>query len=121
MPLGLSQLVFLIITATIATYIISARIPSMMFNVIVSVIGTVMIYTLSDEHKVAKMVGLCFVAVFAVNIPLILSIVSSNVAGVTKRSTVSVAVFAAYCIGNIVGPQFFLAKEEPVYAVRTPD
>ncbi|KAJ6104345.1 hypothetical protein N7523_010665 [Penicillium sp. IBT 18751x] len=115
MPLGLSQLVFLVITATIATYIASSRIPAMALNVIVSVIGTAMIYTLSDEQKIAKMVGLCFVAAFAVNIPLVLSIVSSNVAGVTKRSTVSVAVFAAYCVGNIVGPQFFLASEEPVY------
>ncbi|KAJ5683245.1 hypothetical protein N7462_006410 [Penicillium macrosclerotiorum] len=115
MPMGFSQLVFLIITATIATYVSSARIPGMMLNVVVSVIGTVMIYTLDDVHKVAKMVGLCFVAAFAVNIPLALSIVSSNVAGVTKRSTVSVSIFAAYCIGNIVGPQFFLASEEPVY------
>ncbi|KAJ5681671.1 uncharacterized protein N7477_001611 [Penicillium maclennaniae] len=103
MPLGLSQLVFLVITATIATYIASSRIPAMALNVIVSVIGTAMIYTLSDEQKIAKMVGLCFVAVFAVNIPLVLSVVSSNVAGVTKRSTVSVAVFAAYCVGNITG------------------
>jgi uncharacterized membrane protein (Fun14 family) len=118
MPMGLSQLVFLVITATIATYIPSSRIPSMVLNVIVSVIGTVMIYTLDDAHKVAKMVGLCLVAAFAVNIPLVLSIVSSNVAGVTKRSTVSVAVFAAYCVGNIVGPQFFLASQDPVYQVR---
>lgn len=120
MPIGLSQLVFLIITAAMATYVPNSRIPGMILNVTVAIIGVVMIYTLDDAHKISKMVGLCFVAAFAANIPLMLSIVSSNVAGVTKRSTVSVAVFAAYCVGNIVGPQFFLASQDPVYQVRTP-
>ncbi|KAJ5898984.1 major facilitator superfamily domain-containing protein [Penicillium taxi] len=81
----------------------------------VSLIGTVIIYTLNVTQRAAKMLGLCFVAVFAVNIPLCLSLVTSNIAGATKRSTVSVGVFAAYCVGNIVGLQFFLASEEPKY------
>lgn len=115
--MGASQLVFLIITAGIATYIKSSRIMAMIFNVIVAVIGIVLIYTLNDTHKIAKLVGLAFVAVFAVNIPLSLSIVTSNVAGATKRSTISVAIFAAYCVGNIVGPQFFFASQEPKYQV----
>ncbi|KAJ5798703.1 uncharacterized protein N7503_006208 [Penicillium pulvis] len=115
MPMGASQLVFLIITAGIATYVKSSRIMAMIFNVIVAVIGIVLIYTLNDTHKIAKLVGLAFVAAFAVNIPLSLSIVTSNVAGATKRSTISVAIFAAYCVGNIVGPQFFFASQEPKY------
>ncbi|OOQ82045.1 MFS transporter [Penicillium brasilianum] len=116
MPMGLSQLVFLIITAAIATYIPSSRIMAMMLNVTVAVIGVVLIYTLDDFHKVVKLVGLAFVAAFAANIPLSLSIITSNVAGTTKRSTISVAMFAAYCVGNIVGPQFFYASQEPVYS-----
>ncbi|KAJ5963102.1 hypothetical protein N7481_013407 [Penicillium waksmanii] len=115
MPMGLSQLVFLIITAAIATYIPSSRIMAMILNVVVAVIGVVLIYTLDDLHKIVKLVGLAFVAAFAANIPLCLSIVTSNVAGSTKRSTISVAIFAAYCVGNIVGPQFFYASQEPVY------
>jgi threonine/homoserine efflux transporter RhtA len=115
--MGFSQLVFLIITAAIATYIPSSRIMAMILNVVVAVIGVVLIYTLDDMQKVVKLVGLAFVAAFAVNIPLCLSIVTSNVAGSTKRSTISVAVFAAYCVGNIVGPQFFYASQEPVYSV----
>ncbi|KAJ6031975.1 hypothetical protein N7540_002707 [Penicillium herquei] len=115
MPMGFSQLIFLIITAGFSTYVPRSRIISMIFNCIISVIGLVLIYTLNDNHKVVKLVGLCFVAAFAVNIPLSLSIVTSNVAGATKRSTISVAVFAAYCVGNIVGPQFFYASQDPVY------
>jgi threonine/homoserine efflux transporter RhtA len=89
----------------------------MILNVVVAVIGVVLIYTLDDLHKIVKLVGLAFVAAFAANIPLCLSIVTSNVAGSTKRSTISVAIFAAYCVGNIVGPQFFYASQEPVYLV----
>ena len=104
MPMGLCQLIFLILTALIATYIRSSRIMSMILNVVVSVIGVVLIYTLDDSQKVVKLVGLCFVATFAANIPL-------------KRSMLSVSLFIAYCVGNIVGPQFYYASQEPVYSV----
>ncbi|KAE8416404.1 major facilitator superfamily domain-containing protein [Aspergillus pseudocaelatus] len=116
MPMGLCQLIFLILTALMATYVQSSRIMSMILNVIVAVIGVVLIYTLDESHKVVKLVGLCFVATFAANIPLSLSIITSNVAGTTKRSMLSVGLFAAYCVGNIVGPQFFYASQEPVYS-----
>lgn len=115
--MGASQLVFLVLTAAVATYFKSVRILAMIFNVIVAMIGIVMIYTLDDTQRVVKIVGLAFVSSFAVNIPLSLSIITSNVAGTTKRSTISVSMFAAYCVGNIVGPQFFLASQEPVYQV----
>lgn len=89
----------------------------MILNVTVAVIGIVLIYTLDDVHKVVKLVGLAFLSAYAANIPLSLSIVTSNVAGSTKRSTISVAIFSAYCVGNIVGPQFFYPSQEPVYSV----
>jgi hypothetical protein len=40
---------------------------------------------------------------------------SSNTGGYTKRVTATALVFFAYCVGNIVGPHAFLAKEAPVY------
>lgn len=39
----------------------------------------------------------------------------SNVAGHTKRLTVNATIFFAFCIANIVGPQVFIAKEQPHY------
>lgn len=30
---------------------------------------------------------------------------NSNVAGATKKSCMAAAIFVAYCVGNIVGPQ----------------
>ncbi|KAK1959946.1 hypothetical protein LY78DRAFT_662861, partial [Colletotrichum sublineola] len=40
---------------------------------------------------------------------------TANVAGYTKRVTSTAFVFLAYCVGNIIGPQAFLASEAPIY------
>lgn len=47
-----------------------------------------------------------------------LSMVSSNVAGFTKKATVSAMMFIAYCTGNIVGPFLFFEREAPGYKVK---
>jgi hypothetical protein len=41
--------------------------------------------------------------------------VSSNVAGYTKKQLTGAFIFVGYCIGNIIGPQTFKAKEAPYY------
>ncbi|PWY65694.1 MFS general substrate transporter [Aspergillus heteromorphus CBS 117.55] len=115
MPLGAAQIIFLVLTATLATLIPNTRILMMIFNTIVSTIGMILVWKLDEDNRKGRLTGLSLGAVFAVNIPLSLSIISSNVAGFTKRSTTSALLFIAYCVGNIVGPQFFYASEEPYY------
>lgn len=117
MPIGGAQIFFLICTSAIATFVRSTRILMMILNTAVSMIGMIMIWKLDDDNRAGKMTGLCFGAVFAANIPLALSLITSNVAGFTKKSVVSALMFIAYCVGNIVGPQFFLASEDPHYPV----
>lgn len=119
MPMGASQLVFLLLTSGIASVVPKTRILMMIFNTAVSMVGMLLIWKLDDDNRAGRMAGLCLGSVFAANIPLSLSLISSNVAGFTKKSTVSAAMFAAYCIGNIVGPQFFLPSEEPAYPVSS--
>ncbi|KAI2855308.1 hypothetical protein CBS63078_4802 [Aspergillus niger] len=115
MPLGGAQIVFLILTAGIATFIPRTRILMMIFNTLTSLTGMVLVWKLDEDNRRGRLTGLALGAVFAVNIPLSLSIISSNVAGFTKRSTTSALLFVAYCVGNIVGPQFFYSSEEPYY------
>jgi len=116
MPVGVCQMVFLILTSGLASIIPSSRILLMILNTVTALVGMVMVYTLHGRGS--RMTGLCLTSVFAANIPLSLSLVSSNVGGFTKRSVISATVFIAYCVGNIVGPQFFLASQEPRYQVR---
>ncbi|EPS32979.1 hypothetical protein POX_d04872 [Penicillium oxalicum] len=116
MPLGAAQLVFLILTSGIATLFHNTRILMMILNTVTSMIGMVLIWKLESDDRAGRMAGLCLGAVFAANIPLSLSLISSNVAGFTKKSTVSALMFVAYCVGNIVGPQFFVPAEKPSYS-----
>ena len=45
----------------------------------------------------------------------LLSLISSNIAGYTKKTTVGAIYLIAYCAGNIIGPQTFRPKDKPRY------
>lgn len=45
----------------------------------------------------------------------ILGLLSTNIAGSTKRSVASGWVFICYCVGQIAGPQFFKSSQAPSY------
>jgi hypothetical protein len=52
---------------------------------------------------------------YCATLTLVLQMPSYNLSGYTKRVTGSAFVFLGYCVGNIIGPQAFLAKEAPSY------
>ncbi|KAJ5101272.1 hypothetical protein NUU61_003494, partial [Penicillium alfredii] len=115
MPQGAAEIVFLILSSLAATFIPHSRLLSMVLNTIVAMIGMILVWKLDPNEQVGRMVGLTLAVVYAINLPLSLSVVTSNVAGFSKKSVVSASIFIAYCVGNIVGPQFFYSSEEPTY------
>jgi hypothetical protein len=46
---------------------------------------------------------------------MIMSLITANTAGSTKRSAVNAAFFISYCVGNIIGPFAFKSDEAPIY------
>jgi len=46
---------------------------------------------------------------------MIMSLITANTAGSTKRSVVNAMFFISYCVGNIVGPFAFKPSESPEY------
>jgi hypothetical protein len=46
---------------------------------------------------------------------MVMSLITANTAGSTKRSAVNGVFFISYCVGNIIGPFAFKANEAPVY------
>lgn len=46
---------------------------------------------------------------------LAMSLLSRNIAGQTKKATVVAMNFIAWCVGNSIGPQVFLKREDPRY------
>lgn len=46
---------------------------------------------------------------------MIMSLITANTGGSTKRTAVNGMFFVAYCVGNIVGPFSFKSDEAPTY------
>ncbi|KAJ5812167.1 hypothetical protein N7474_008468 [Penicillium riverlandense] len=114
-PIGGVEIVFLLIVAPIATFVRSTRVLCMIFTTLVSMVGMLLVWKLDPNEVVGRVLGLSLSVAYVANIPLSLSIITSNVAGFTKKSVTSAMLFVGYCIGNIVGPQFFHASEAPSY------
>lgn len=68
--------------------------------------GFVMIWKSSWGHKpVTPVAGYSLIGFFGPVVSLTISLGAGNVAGETKKSFMAAAVFVAYCVGNIIGPQ----------------
>ncbi|CAK7226516.1 hypothetical protein SCUCBS95973_006226 [Sporothrix curviconia] len=68
-----------------------------------------------STHKWGRLVAVWLLSFISVGFSLSLTMVSSNVAGYTKKQLTAAFVFVGYCVGNIVGPQTFRAVEAPTY------
>ncbi|KAK2767691.1 hypothetical protein FQN54_003849 [Arachnomyces sp. PD_36] len=115
MPSGGAQVGFVLISSLICTYVPNSRIITMLCLTGISVAGISMMFALGDDQKEGKMAGYCLVMSFVANMPLGLSLIASNTGGFTKKSVVTALTFIAYCVGNLIGPQFFRPEEEPEY------
>ena len=124
MPVGAAQMLYLAFTVLFASHVRSPRIFAgssrifmMIFSTIASLIGVLLVWKLDESNKVGRLMGLYVSVGYAINIPLCMSLVTSNVAGFSKRSVVTAMIFVSYCVGNICGPQFYDESQAPSYSV----
>ncbi|EXJ79965.1 hypothetical protein A1O3_08251 [Capronia epimyces CBS 606.96] len=115
MPGGAVQIILVTLSSICASFVKGSRIFMLIGFSTIALIGSIVVYTLSDEHKVGKLIGVYLMGAFACNIPISMSLISSNIAGATKKATAGSMLFVAYCVGNIISPQAFLTKEAPRY------
>ncbi|KAL2788747.1 major facilitator superfamily domain-containing protein [Aspergillus keveii] len=99
-------------------YQLSSNIPNgamLVFAVLVTkgVLGCLLIYKL--EGKVVPLIGILLYMASVAGMPLSFSLISANIAGFTKRATVSAMVLIAYCAGNLISPFLFFEHEVPQY------
>ena len=85
-----------------------------------SFVGTIVLMTVK-LHDTATQVGLLIsyyiVLSFWAAQTLSMSLLSRNVAGQSKKSTVVAMNFIAWCVGNAIGPQVFLTRDAPRYFI----
>lgn len=125
MVLG-AYLIILLLSSAWLSKRFSQNIFFMIGYVIPSIVGTVVLMTLTYKqyapgtHQYKLRTGVllfCYYLTLSfwgvANLGL--SLLSRNVAGQSKKSVVTTLNFVGWATGNIVGPQVFLAKEAPRY------
>ncbi|OKL56349.1 hypothetical protein UA08_08535 [Talaromyces atroroseus] len=82
---------------------------------VTGMVGAIMVRQVEAPQKGARFFGMLLFSKFTCAFPLVLSLNASNIGGQTKKTFASAMFFIAYCVGNIAGPQVFIASEAPSY------
>ncbi|KAF4948880.1 hypothetical protein FSARC_13621, partial [Fusarium sarcochroum] len=78
------------------------------------VIGSAIIYKRSHVRHGLHLFAYFLLSSGSAAMPLNMALVQSNYRGVTKKMTITAMLFVTYCVGNMVGPHFFLKSENPL-------
>ncbi|GES65026.1 MFS general substrate transporter [Aspergillus terreus] len=81
----------------------------------ICIIGAGLLVGLPDSNKWGRLVALWLCYFQGLGFSISLTIVSSNIAGYTKKQVTGALLFTGYCVGNIIGPQTFKSSEAPRY------
>ena len=84
-------------------------------GIVVGIIGMILIVAVPLSSPSGRLAGYYLTQAAPTGFVALLSLISSNVAGYTKKTTVAALYLMAYCIGNIIGPQTFRPKDAPRY------
>ncbi|KAF3039161.1 hypothetical protein E8E12_004571 [Didymella heteroderae] len=110
-PLGAYEVVVLV-GLTFVAMKTEQRLYACIAGHIPAIIGAILMAT---TKKVPALIGYYFSGGIPIGWTTILGLQASNVAGSTKKVTVSVIGTIAYTIGNIISPQTFQSKDAPRY------
>ncbi|KAI0126071.1 major facilitator superfamily domain-containing protein [Xylariales sp. AK1849] len=115
LPLSTVQLVTQLSSGWLSAKLPKSRLHIATIAMVPPIIGTCLINQLATENKWGRLVGVWLLGSYPVGFMIILGLLSTNIAGSTKRSVASGWVFVCYCVGQISGPQFFESSEAPAY------
>jgi len=86
-----------------------------MSGMVIAIIGMLLIVCLPLSKPSGRLAGYYLTQASPTGFVALLSLISSNVAGWTKKTTVGALYLIAYCTGNIIGPQTFRPGDKPRY------
>jgi ACS family allantoate permease-like MFS transporter len=79
-------------------------------------VGGIMMITIPSTAPAGLLIGYYFVSVSGASWGLVMTMISNNTVGYTKKATVNGLQILAYGAGNWIGPQTFRSNEAPNYA-----
>jgi ACS family allantoate permease-like MFS transporter len=83
---------------------------------LLGIAGGAMLWALPKEQKIARLVGFFLCIWQSIATYIALSMVTTNIAGRTKKSVMSGVYLVCSCAGNLIGPHTFRQKDAPTYA-----
>lgn len=91
--------------------------PLAALSSMVALAGVVILYVTPPEpqYQNRQLFGCIILSFSSVNYTTVMTVIGTNVAGFTKKQTVTSTAFLLYCIANIITPQTFLGTESPRY------
>ncbi|KAL6693174.1 hypothetical protein J3F84DRAFT_396632 [Trichoderma pleuroticola] len=115
MPSNTIHLVSVVFAGWFCSHYKNTRCYVMIATNRIVLIGAVLIANLPRSNYSGLLVSFYLIYMNTVPFGLGMSIVSSNIAGFTKKSTASVLMFLGYCLGQFTGPQLFIEKQAPKF------
>lgn len=88
---------------------------SMIVANLICILGSGLLVGLPNSNRWGRLVALWLCYFQGLGFSMSLTMVSSNIAGSTKKQVTSAILFTGYCVGNIIGPQTFKDSEAPGY------
>ncbi|KAG8532451.1 uncharacterized protein KY384_002328 [Bacidia gigantensis] len=84
-------------------------------GLLIAIMGMLLIVCLPLSNHGGRLAGYYFTQSSPTPFVALLSLIATNVAGYTKKTTVAALYLIAYCAGNIIGPQTFRPGDAPRY------
>lgn len=114
-PGGAIQFLAIIIGGIICSRWPGLRCITMITANTICIVGAAMLVGLPESSKYGRLIALYLCFFQGLGFSMSLTMVSSNVAGYTKKQLTGAILFVGYCVGNIIGPQTFKSSEAPHY------
>lgn len=115
MPQGAIQLVSLLFSGWFVSKFKGTRCWMMALSQVPGLVGGALLYVLPESNRNGKLGSFYLLSTHGVGFSILLSMLASNYAGFTKKTTASALVFMGWCAGEIIAPQLFLEREAPTY------
>ncbi|KAL6908790.1 major facilitator superfamily domain-containing protein [Trichoderma evansii] len=78
-------------------------------------VGSLIVYYVPASDKLTRLAGVYILFTNTISYIMVLSLVASNFAGMSRKTTVSAGIFLAYSAGNLVAPNLFIDSQAPLY------
>jgi ACS family allantoate permease-like MFS transporter len=115
MPTGVFQTLSAFIYAYIATRKKNTRVITMMVTCLLPVMSTALIWQLPESNRSGRLAGYYLAYMFWGCYTVSASLPAMNTSGHSKKVSANAMTFVAYCVGTIIGPQYFQKSDNNGY------